>query len=131
MSRAPAWGRRGAVMNLAVASVAAVLLLTAAAPVFAADPLRATAEALRDKALSDPTAYDYVEALSTELGPRQVGTPGQARTMAWGLARLKALGFQNVHAESFTAQAWLRGAESAQVVAPYPQTLHILGLGRS
>ena len=117
-------------MSKTLISIASLAVL-AATPAFAADPLRATAEALRDRALTDPTAYDYVEAVSTELGPRQVGTIGQQRSMAWGLARLKALGFRNVHAEPFTAQAWLRGPESAEVTASYPQALHILGLGRS
>jgi hypothetical protein len=109
--------------------VAAAMLI--ASPSFAADPLRATAEALRDKALTDTTAYDTVESLTTEIGPRLVGTPAQKLAMEWGLARLKTLGFQNVHAEPFTAQAWLRGDESAVVTGPFPQSLRILGLGRS
>ena len=97
----------------------------------AATPLRATAEALRDRALNDRTAYDMLEALTTEIGQRQVGTDGQKRSVDWGLSRLRALGFQNVHAEPFAAEAWLRGPESARVVSPFPQKLQILGLGRS
>jgi hypothetical protein len=51
--------------------------------------------------------------------------------MEWGLAKLTALGFQNVHAEPFTVTAWVRGPEAAEVTAPFPQRLAILGLGGS
>jgi len=110
-----------------------------AAPAFAApptaappaDPLRAGAEAARDKALSDPTAYDFVESLTTDVGPRLAGAEASARARDWGIARLTALGFKNVHAEPFPVTAWQRGAESAEVVSPHPQKLAILGLGGS
>ena len=95
-----------------------------------ADPV-AVAAALRDKALADQTAYDFVEALTTEVGPRLAGTAAAERGKDWGLARLKALGFQNVHAEPFAITAWVRGAEAAEVTAPFPQKLMILGLGGS
>jgi Zn-dependent M28 family amino/carboxypeptidase len=44
---------------------------------------------------------------------------------------LKALGFANVHAEPFAKPSWARGAESAEVVAPFPQKLAVIGLGGS
>ena len=94
------------------------------------DPV-ATAVALRDKALTDPTAFGIVESLTTEVGPRLAGSPAAATARDWGLAKLAALGFQNVHAEPFTFPAWIRGAESAEVTAPYRRKLQILGLGRS
>ena len=89
------------------------------------------AAALRDKALDDPTAWDFVESLTTEVGPRLAGTVQAERGKDWGLAKLKALGFENVHAEPFLMTAWVRGAESAEVTAPFPQTLMITGLGGS
>ncbi|HWF00979.1 MAG TPA: M28 family peptidase [Caulobacteraceae bacterium] len=93
--------------------------------------LRAQAEALRDRAAGDPTAYDFVTDLTTEVGPRLVGTPGYRRSIDWAQARLKALGFVDVHAEPFTTKAWLRGEERAELTAPRAQPLHILGLGGS
>jgi hypothetical protein len=127
-------------MNLRRASGAALAFLLIAsgaqarpqkpppAPPPRPDPV-ATAEALRDKALHDPTAWDFVESLTTEVGPRLAGTVQAERGKDWGLARLKALGFQNVHAEPFAITAWVRGAESAEVTAPFPQKLMIIGLG--
>lgn len=113
---------------LVFASLAAALALPFAA---SAQDLTATAVALRDRALADPTAYELVESLTTEVGARPVGSPAMARARDWGVAKLKALGFSNVRVEEFQAESWLRGEESAEVVAPYPHKLHILGLARS
>ena len=107
------------------------LLLTAclAVPAIAGD-LR-TASALRDRALNDPTAWNLLESLTTEIGPRLVGTPAYIRARDWGIARLKALGFAKVHAEAFPKPSWHRGEEWAQVIAPFPQKLAVIGLGNS
>jgi hypothetical protein len=86
---------------------------------------------LRDKALSDTTAYDVLESLTTEVGPRPAGSLAAQRARDWGVAKLKALGFKNVHVEPFAKPSWHRDAESAEVLAPYPQHLAILGLGES
>ena len=97
----------------------------------ASDPLRAGAEAVRDRALHDATAYDYIESLSVDVGPRLAGSEASERAAAWAEARLKSLGFADVHREPFQITAWLRGAESAEVTAPHPQKLAIIGLGGS
>jgi hypothetical protein len=112
------------------------LLQTAAALMFIAAPaaaqdLTSKAVQIREQALADPTAWNVVESLTTEVGPRPVGSASMERARDWGVAKLKSLGFENVHAESFTTSAWSRGAESAEVVGPWPQKLQILGLGNS
>ena len=122
------------IRTVLLAGLAAASLATAAEAKKAPTPLAppdpaATAAMLRDKALADPTAYSIVESLTTEIGPRLAGSPAAERARDWGLAKLKALGFQNVHAEPFPITAWSRGAESAEVTAPFPQKLVILGLG--
>jgi hypothetical protein len=96
-----------------------------------ADPLRAGAEAVRDRALHDPTAYDYIESVSVEVGERLAGTEAAARARDWAVAKLTSLGFQNVHVEPFPITAWIRGPEDAEIVSPHPQKLAILGLGGS
>ncbi len=90
-----------------------------------------TAADLRDKALSDPTAWSILESLTTEVGARSIGSPAYDRAREWGVAKLTALGFSNVHVETFAKPAWRRGAESAEVIAPFPQKLAIIGLGNS
>jgi Zn-dependent M28 family amino/carboxypeptidase len=123
---------------LALAASTAMALPAAAKPKPAAPPspptaeqVIATATQLRDKALADQTAWDIVESVTTEVGARPAGTPAAERAKDWGLAKLKALGFSNVHAEPFTVQGWERGPESAEVLTPYPQKLAILGLGKT
>jgi Zn-dependent M28 family amino/carboxypeptidase len=116
--------------RLARALVVAAGLLSVAAPARAQD-LAAMAASLRDKALSDKTAWSVVESLTTEVGARPTGSPAMERARDWGVAKLKALGFENVHVEPFEAGAWIRGPESASMTAPFAKKLSILGLGRS
>ena len=82
-------------------------------------------------ALNDDYAWDIVEGLTTEVGQRLAGTEAEARARDWAVAKLKALGFANVHVETFTIPVWLRGAESAEIVAPFPQKLVLTALGNS
>jgi Zn-dependent M28 family amino/carboxypeptidase len=106
------------------------LLAAATLPVHAQD-LSVDLARVRDRALADSTAWDLVESLTTEVGPRPLATPAMARARDWGVRQLTALGFENVHVEPFPVRAWVRGEERAEVVSPYPQALRILGLGRS
>ncbi len=112
--------------KILLAFVAAAAL---AAPSFAGSV--ETAAALRDKALTDATAWNTLESITTEIGPRPIGSPAYLRSREWAVAKLKALGFTAVHVETFPKPAWIRGAESAEVVAPFPQKLAIIGLGSS
>jgi len=91
----------------------------------------AQADRLRDAALKDDVAYDIVEGLTTEVGPRLAGTEAEARARDWGLRRLKALGFSNVHIETYDMPVWVRGEERAEIVAPFPQPLVVTALGNS
>ncbi|HWM61942.1 MAG TPA: M28 family peptidase [Rhizomicrobium sp.] len=109
--------------------VAFGLGLCLAASAALADPQ--TAAALRDKALTDNTAWNLLESLTSEIGPRPAGSPAVARARDWGVAKLNALGFTNVHVEPFAKTAWLRGAESGEVVGSFPHKLALLGLGNS
>ena len=76
-------------------------------------------------------AWDIVEGLTTEIGPRLAGTPDEARARVWGKAKLEALGFANVRIEPYRMKVWVRGAEEAEVIAPFPQKLHVTALGNS
>jgi Zn-dependent M28 family amino/carboxypeptidase len=94
----------------------------------AVDPALA---ALQDRASHDDTAYAIVAWLTTQVGPRPDGSDAETRARDWAVARLRALGFANVHIEAYEVPTWQRGAESASVVAPNPLPLHVLGLGNS
>ncbi len=105
----------------------AILGLCFAASAAYADPQKAAQ--LRDAALTDNTAWNVLESLTTEIGPRPAGSPAAARARDWGVAKLTALGFGNVHVESFPKRAWLRDAEAGEITAPFPHRLALLGLG--
>lgn len=116
-----------------LAACAAITAVPLAAQRTAAPPTAADSKvaALRDKALTDDTAYAIVEGLTTEVGPRMTGTEAAPRARAWSVAKLKAMGFKNVRIEPYQLPVWSRGTESATLVAPYEQTLHVVGLGNS
>ena len=117
------------------------LLLTAAAPVSAQQsittlPAPVVADsrvaALRDDALTnDHYAWDLTEGLTTEVGQRLAATEAEARARDWAVKRLTAMGFANVHVEPFTMPVWTRGAESAEILSPFPQKLAVAALGYS
>src|ERR1700693_4559207 len=93
--------------------------------------VRKTAEALRERAFSGTKAADWVRGLTDEVGPRLSGSPQDAVGVAWALAKLKELGFSNVHAEKVMVPAWQRGVETGEVTAPFRQKLILAALGSS
>lgn len=98
-------------------------------------PLRAegveTAAALREAALADGTAWELLESLCYEIGPRPVGSPAASHARDWAVAKLKALGFANIKVEPFAKPSWQRGVESATLLGKVPQKLEVIGLGGS
>ena len=87
--------------------------------------------ALRDAALQDDYAWEIAEELTTEVGPRLAGTEGEARAREWAVRKLRAMGFANVRVESFDMPVWVRGRESAEILAPFPQPMIVAALGNS
>ena len=87
---------------------------------------------LRDAAMAGhDIAWSWVSELTTRFGPRPAGSTNEQQAAAWAATKLKALGFENVHVESFPITAWKRGSESAQLIAPSTQPLVIAALGES
>lgn len=91
----------------------------------------AQAAALRDKALGDDRAWNFVEGLTVEVGARFAGTPGDRRGVEWALATLEAWGLENVRAEPVTVPRWDRGSASGRTVSPFPQPVVLAALGGS
>jgi hypothetical protein len=106
-----------------------------ALPLSAAPPLSeaaiAEARALRQSALADDTAYDLLRSLTTEVGPRSAGSPGDARAVNWAVENLKRLGFERVRTEPVTVPHWVRGEARAEIISPWPQQLVVVALGGS
>ncbi len=90
-----------------------------------------TARSLIDAAQKSPLAFDLVESLTTEVGPRLAGSAAEKRARDWAVKKLNGLGFANVHVEDFEMEGWRRGTISLLVGDPYPQRLVATALGGS
>jgi hypothetical protein len=88
-----------------------------------------TATALRERALANQEAWMALESLTTEVGHRMGGSPGDVRAVAWAQQRFKSLGFDRVYTEPVTFPVWRRGAESVEILKPYPHKLRAVALG--
>mgnify|MGYP003385583583 FL=1 len=110
-----------------VLSLCLIVLINSAV----ASTLSETAEQLREEALRSSIAWDIVESLTTEVGPRMAGTAADKRAVAWAQVMLKKAGFDNVWIEPVEFPIWQRHHERARVVAPFPQPLQITALGYS
>jgi len=116
------------ILNKSSAAASFLLVTTTITPLFATPTL----EEVRTTALnSDEIAYDIVEGLTTEIGPRQGGTEAEARARAWSVTKLKSLGFDNVRIEEYQMPTWVRGEETAEIVAPFTRNLAVTALGNS
>jgi hypothetical protein len=124
-------------MTHRLAPIAAALFALSLPPAFAADvapiprKIEKQVQQLQKKAVADDAALDIVKDLVTTVGPRQGATEGEARAREWAVARLKALGFQNVRVEPFAMTAWRRVKDDVEIIAPTPMKLSARALGYS
>ena len=87
---------------------------------------------LRERALIDNLSVDILESLTTEVGPRRIGTDGDRRAIAWARAKFKELGFDRVWIEEVDLDhGWIRGEARAEIVSPYPHNIVLTALGYS
>jgi carboxypeptidase Q len=123
-------------MKLTIQAAIAALILTA--PTFANDSIivvsketKDIAASLRDKAFQDDSAYEILKSLTTEVGARHPGTPGEKAGVEWGIKKFKALGFDKVYTEDVNMNGWIRGVETAEILFPSYQKMIVTALGRS
>ncbi|MGB7407059.1 MAG: M20/M25/M40 family metallo-hydrolase [Pontixanthobacter sp.] len=80
----------------------------------------------------DTIAWDFVEGITTEVGPRQAGTEAEKRGRDWAVRWLNDRGFDNVADEPFMMDTWVPGEMAyAAVTTPFPQPFAIAPLGGS
>ncbi len=112
---------------------AALATVLSASPAIADDTPSISLETMADATLTQDTiAWDFVEGITTEVGPRQAGTEAEARARDWAMAWLSKHGFQNVANEPFEMETWVPGdIHRAHVISPFPQPLTVQPLGYS
>jgi carboxypeptidase Q len=104
----------------------------AGAPAAAPSASESVAVELRDAAIAGhDIAYAWVSELTTRFGPRPAGSVNERQAAGWAAARLRALGFENVHIETFPLVGWVRGTESGELLTPAVQPLALAALGES
>ncbi len=120
--------RRSALAAVSVLGLCAAV----AAPALGQDAatIRA-AERVRDAALKDTVALDYVTQLTTRFGPRPAGSASETAAAEWAAGYLREQGFRNVRIQAFPLVGWERGEESASIVGDHPQRLVVAALGHS
>ncbi len=87
------------------------------------------AQQLMDTALKSDLAFNIVESLTTEIGPRLGGSEAEKRARDWGVKLGKELGFDKVTIEEFTMPFWDRGHLHIALTSPYNQELYGSALG--
>lgn len=117
---------------------ALALVLPFAAPARATDgvpgvapSVRAASERLIGAALTDDHAWLRLSQLCDGIGHRLSGSPQLERAVAWAAAAMREDGLDRVWLQPVLVPHWVRGDERATMVEPGPQTLSVLGLGRS
>ena len=90
-----------------------------------------TAMQLREEGMASNLAREIVEGLTTEVGPRLAGTEADHRAVEWTKQKLESLSFDKVWLERIEFPVWTRYHETARIVSPFPQHLHISALGYS
>jgi Zn-dependent M28 family amino/carboxypeptidase len=96
-----------------------------------ADAYREAAERIRAAATADRRAYDKLAHLTDRIGHRLSGSPALEQAVAWSMRVMREDGHENVRAQKVMVPHWVRGQESAALVAPVARPLALLGLGQS
>jgi carboxypeptidase Q len=75
-------------------------------------------------------SFDYLEELSDQIGGRVTGSPEARKAIEWGLAKMKAIGLENVRAEKWQiSRGWKRISADAAIVEPVQRRLTIDSMG--
>jgi carboxypeptidase Q len=78
----------------------------------------------------DSRAYQYLTELSDDVGARVTGSPQAQKAIEWGIAKMKAIGLENVHAEKWQLwRGWTRGTAEAEMLTPIRRPLHVDAMG--
>ena len=75
-------------------------------------------------------AFQYLTELSDDVGPRVTGSALERKAEEWGMAKMKAMGLENVHLEKYTLwKGWTRGSAEAELLTPSRHKLHVDAMG--
>ena len=121
-------------MNLRQLVLATILLAVAVRAAIAAPPpddlMTPALIKIAGNGAMDSNAFQYLTELSDDIGSRLTGSSQDQKAVNWGLAKMKAIGLQNVRAEKYPVwKGWTRGTAEAAIVAPTPRKLTVAAMG--
>jgi Zn-dependent M28 family amino/carboxypeptidase len=99
-------------------------------PVDLAETYRREAGQILGAALTDVEGWEKLTYLATIIGHRMSGSAALEEAIDWAAEGMESEGLV-VRKQPVMVPHWVRGEESASVVAPIERDLPILGLGRS
>ena len=95
------------------------------------DAYREPAARLIGESMASPFAWERLALMGDTFGSRLSGSQALQDTLAWAAAEMKKDGLENVRLEPVKVPHWVRGQESAEIIAPVQHPLVMLGLGNS
>ena len=87
-------------------------------------------ESLIQREIASTRAYDTLEYLTDDIGPRLSGSPGAAAAVKWTTAQFRAWGIP-VTNEKVMVPHWVRGEERATLPSHHNQRIVLTALGGS
>ena len=93
--------------------------------------LQDNTQRLLSAALASDFGYQRLGYLCDRIGNRLSGSKGLERAVSWAESEMRRDGLENVRAEPVLVPKWVRGKESAMLIAPEKRALVMLGLGGS
>lgn len=92
---------------------------------------QAVAQKLIEASLSNPMGFERLTYLVDTFGPRLSGSENLENAIDWIVDEMKKDGFDKVWTQPVMVPHWVRGEESATLIAPIKRELPMLGLGGS
>src|ERR1700730_6711669 len=117
--------RRIFAMTVALAGAGTLWAGNAAPKDTGEETTRAALVKIAGEGLVESHAFEYLTQLSDEVGARVTGTPQSQKSVDWSLAKMRAIGLENVHAEKFQMwRGWTRGTAQAALTEPGSRKLN-------
>jgi hypothetical protein len=113
-------------------------LLACLVPPLRAEPIKLSEEdaaatrALVGDIYAGGRAFEYLEVLADELGPRLTGSAQYERSVHWAAEQLRSMGIAQVRLEPVVLRhGWQRGPAQGTLLGKTPRALHVASYGWS
>ena len=121
-------------MKRALISAVLACLVTSlqAEPITLTEEQSAATRELLGEIYTHGRAFEYLEVLADELGPRLTGSPQYEQAVQWAAQQLRSMGRVQVHLEPVVLKhGWQRGAAHGTLLGKAPRALHVASYGWS